>query len=373
MNVLRHGRQRCDYAYVPEGNLDRHPELGITTQYTPRMPARRKGMLVAGRIIRNGMVSADNVTLLNPDSQTYRQEYSHSKEQLQQPKLAGHNKYQSDKSTSRRFFEAFGDGTSYRPESTFTSSSRNNHPSLQPIPSPLRRANLQIQSDPASSSLPPGPYCVNNEGWCVPYMAKKQLSQVEDGVRAVSFDTPDWFKPEQIRVNEREHTLHTLGGNGRKEQVMSEGCPEWFIGDRTDAVERKRIARQNPNFSNSNTSPPKNLGIRRSRTGSANIDHFNHDGTATEEFPVGATKKRLNCFINGTTINNAQISRELPSFLQHKWVDERPRIKSEYSPSQRSGDLGTSVSQKSLTQAPLAAKAYPAIGLWSLGKWNGRY
>jgi hypothetical protein len=256
MSRYRASRQRCDHSFVPPGNLDRHPELGITTQVEVKCPRIRTSICSAGRIIGNNMISSSCLILPSEQFNKLQQHYTPSNDLIAHPHSVSSPPEKTYRSNVRNFSAAFGDGSNFSPKETYRRKDFPQRPNEQPssvtslsrgrrgLPDPL-----QVRSNPELTSLPPGPIVVNeNSGWYVSYNKKRTHSSVENRNRSVSKEAPEWFKVDNCRVKAEGPRYHPLGQNGRKEQVLSAASPEWFLGDRSPDIKRTSIPRVDPNI-----------------------------------------------------------------------------------------------------------------------------
>eukprot|EP00943_MAST-04B_sp_MAST-4B-sp1_P000881 g881.t1 len=252
-------RQRCDPLFVPNGNLDRHPELGITTISTPRqLQKRRDFKYFDGRIINKNMVSSDY------PFETSGSRYKPSK-QILVPSSSRVQPAKGDayRSSTDVFFKNFGDGKHSGNGDNNNCSSIDNktierngdkvnniqhakHHTLKYHRSKQlgiyeKVKNLAQQcSNINENSLPAGPY-VRSEinGWCIPYQQRRMKSSSESNLRGISKYAPDWFHTNNTRVNNEIQSTHALRLNGRKEQAMSSLVPEFFVGERVTTQEEE--------------------------------------------------------------------------------------------------------------------------------------
>lgn len=256
MSRYRASRQRCDHSFVPAGNLDRHPELGITTRYEIRCPRKRTSICSAGRIIGNNMISSSCLILPSKQLNELQQRYSPSNDLIDHPHNISSPPKEVYAKNVRNFNLAFGDGTNFSPQDTYRRKTAASEPERKPstgkLGNTVRRGMpdpLQNRSDSSRTSLPPGPTVIEeNSGWYVSYKKKRTFPSEENFNRSVSKEAPEWFQVRDCRVKEKGPKYSPLRKNGRKEQVISAASPDWFLGARSPNIKLSAVVRKDPNI-----------------------------------------------------------------------------------------------------------------------------
>ena len=408
LNVMK--RQRCDPSFVPKGNLDCHQHTGITTVTTPRVLEKRRDFKYAdGRVLNKNMVSVDN------PFETNGARYRTSKNLLG-VQINSNEKRRVNTCVSN-FFTHFGDGgvddcnaaadkSRQRGNSSVnkgSSSSRNKEIEETNRSSPIVSAH--VCSNMQENSLPIGPYVESEiNGWCVPYKAKGMKPSSENNLRGISKEAPGWFHVQNSRINEKTSKCHRLRINGRKEQVMSNSVPDFFVGERVSLEEmnkgrgsmkgRRQNSVMKSKIYEKNKDLPKNHGRRCSPTASSkNLrsklvlspeDLHNDESDALDNFLQQNGTKKLACSQNFNTNNSdgksnaslaailrdGQVSSNKPEWMHNPWSEKRPTITRPRQPSMYGKKVKVAIDSNSMKVEQKVCKNVSFSGLWTLGYPN---
>ena len=337
-------RQRCDPSFVPSGHLDRHPELGITTknEYYMQLQKRRDFKYYGGRTINKNMISADY------PFETSGSRYQSSNQLLIPSSKLYNNATENQQNISTsNFFRNFGDGNNRNYSNNNIQNNNNSSIGIQRNGDKVNNIKheenhtleyhrlkqqgvyqkikniAQQRSNVENNTLPVGPYVKSEvNGWCVPYQARRMKSSSETNLRGISKHAPEWFHANNnSRVNNEAPKGHALRQNGRKEQVMSNLVPEFFVGERVTMKEeeyrqknegrgkmmkgKKRSPYMERKILQPQISLPKNQGKQHSPEASHKIlqsnvtfseyDKLENESDALENLLLGNHSKKLAC------------------------------------------------------------------------------